>query len=50
MLEDLQCIGSESKLTDCRYTISDFTGECLSYEDAGVVCYGKNKLRNALLI
>ena len=41
-LDSLSCLGSETRLVDCRH---DGFGvhDCGHYEDAGVICEGKQK-------
>ena len=39
LLDDVACIGTEGKLTNCIY--DSFTGDCSHGEDAGVRCDGK---------
>ena len=42
LLDDLDCIGSESSLLDCRYDFRDMNSHSCTYpEDAGVRCGGK---------
>ena len=35
-IDDLQCIGTESDINDCRFSTD--TGDCSHREDAGVIC------------
>ena len=35
LLDDVACVGTESRLIDCRYTAID---NCVHAEDAGVTC------------
>ena len=41
-LDDVQCAGTESRLTDCVYTS---THNCIHFEDAGVRCQQQRELQ-----
>ena len=36
-LDDLRCIGSETRLIDCSHATSE---NCVHHEDVGVICLG----------
>ena len=40
-LDDVSCLGTESRLVDCRYTANH---NCIHFEDASVSCQGKRAM------
>ena len=41
-MDDVQCIGTETKLRDCEH--DSLTDDCGHNEDAGVACYNQSML------
>ena len=49
LLDNLQCLGNESKITDC--TFETHTADCSHNEDAGIKCYPvDSKITNIFVV
>jgi len=44
-LDDVLCLGSETRLIDCRHNEFNATLDCYRYNHAGVICEGKSRLK-----
>ena len=43
LIRDVECIGSERKISECAHSDINEVGNCLHADDAGVICEGERE-------
>ena len=43
LIRDVECIGSESKISECAHSDINEFGNCLHADDVGVICEGERE-------